>query len=125
MSTPLRYLAASGCVAPLDNHDSYSSTLRIAFPRKFAIRARKLAPYTGIARYAPRMRNGHCRYRSPPVPVEGPVQKTFTSEECCVHDSFCAGASVHDTDVAIMKDEHGIALFVLAKLAWYHRQACE
>ena len=62
--------------------------------------------------------------RSPPVPVEGPVQKAFTSEECCVH-SFCAGASVHDTDVAMMEDEHDIALFVLAELAWYHRQACE
>ena len=64
--------------------------------------------------------------RSPPVPVEGPVQKSFTSEECCVH-SFCAGASVHDTDVAMMEDvdEHDIALFVLAELAWYHRQACE
>ena len=34
-------------------------------------------------------------------------------------------ASVHDTDVAMMEDEHDIALFVLAELAWYHRQACE
>ena len=58
------------------------------------------------------------------MPVEGPVQKAFTSEECCVH-SFCAGASVHDTDVAMMEDEHDIALFVLAELAWCHRQACE
>ena len=62
--------------------------------------------------------------RSPPVPIEDPVQKSCTAEECCVH-SFCAGASVHDTDVAMMEDEHDIALFVLAELAWYHRQACE
>ena len=45
--------------------------------------------------------------RSPPVPVvgiEGPrVQKAFTAEECCAH-SFCTGASVHDTDVAMMEE---------------------
>ena len=33
--------------------------------------------------------------------------------------------SVHDTDVAMMEDEHDIALLVLAELAWCHRQACE
>ena len=27
--------------------------------------------------------------------------------------------------MAIMEDEHGIALFVLAELAWCRRQACE
>ena len=25
----------------------------------------------------------------------------------------------------VMEDEHNIALFVLAELAWYRRQACE
>ena len=34
-------------------------------------------------------------------------------------------AGVHATDVAMMEDEHDIALFVLAELAWYHRQACK
>ena len=62
--------------------------------------------------------------RSPPVPIEDPVRKSCTAEELCV-PSFCAGASVHDTDVAMMEDEHDIALFVLAEVAWYHRQACK
>ena len=54
--------------------------------------------------------NGHCRpadrvtYRTVvTVPVEGPMQKACTAEELGV-PSFCAGASVHDTGVAMMKD---------------------
>ena len=29
-----------------------------------------------------------------------------------MHSAFCAGVRVHDTDVAMMEDEHDIALFV-------------
>ena len=39
--------------------------------------------------------------------------------------SAASESSAHDTDVAMMEDEHDIALFVLAGLAWYHRQGCE
>ena len=95
-------------------------------PRFPSYIARRLAPLLGYAWHA--QAHSACvtgtADRSSLVPVEGPVQKACTSEECCVH-SFCAGASVHDTDVAMMEDEHDIALFVLAELAWYHRQTCE
>ena len=72
----------------------------------------------------PPMRYRDFRYRSPPVPIEDPVRKACIAEELWVL-LFCTGASVHDTDVAMMDDEHDIALFVLAELAWYRRQACE
>jgi len=35
--------------------------------------------------------------------------------------SAASESSAHDTDVAMMEDEHDIALFVLAELAWCHR----
>ena len=61
---------------------------------------------------------------SPPVPVEGPMRKYCTAEDCRAH-SVCAGASAHNIDAAMMEDERGNALFVLAGLGWCPRQARE
>ena len=57
--------------------------------------------------------------KTPCEKLEAPLNTAVT-----VRSFVCTVASVHDTDVAVMENEHDIALFVLAELAWYHRQAC-
>ena len=69
---------------------------------------------------------------SPPVPNESPVRKVCTPEKAILSHvtrlpsfGFCAGASVHGTDAAMVLNKRDDVLFVLAELAWCHRQACD